>query len=310
MKLSQLRSFLAVAERGSVQGAARQMGVTQPAVTRSIRDLEQELGALLFERSGTGMNLTEIGHAVLRRAGGVQAEVSRIQDEVAQLTGRSAGTVAVGLSFVAHAGLLPKVIDAFRRRVPNVQLEIKESLFAQVEPDIYNGAVDFYVGPMPPQNAFQGKLLVEPLFNNQRQIFCRRGHVLANAGSLADLKDASWVLASGASDTQNELVFLFQHYGLSPPHIAVRAQTIASMMFIAGSSDLLTALPRQLQQLLSMKSTLVRIPVAEQLLSTTICIVRRASAPLTPAAETLSDLFRRAAIAHAASLPNTPSLTL
>jgi LysR family transcriptional regulator of abg operon len=70
MKLSQLKNFLAVAERGSVQGSARQSGVTQPAVTRSVHDLERALGATFFQLSGTGMTLTSIGNAVLRRAEG------------------------------------------------------------------------------------------------------------------------------------------------------------------------------------------------------------------------------------------------
>jgi DNA-binding transcriptional LysR family regulator len=125
MKLSHIRNFIAVAECGGAQAAARQLGITQPSITRSIHDLEQELGASLFERSGSGMALTPVGQAVLRRAEGVQAELARIQDEVAQLAGRVSGTVSIGLSFVAHAGLLPKVIGGFRRKAPEVRLEIK-----------------------------------------------------------------------------------------------------------------------------------------------------------------------------------------
>ena len=309
MKLSQIRNFIAVAECGSVQAAGRQLGITQPAITRSIRDLEQELGTPLFERSGAGMALTSIGQVVLRRAEGVQAGLDRIQDEVAQLTGRDSGRVSVGLSFVAHAGLLPKVIRAFRRTAPHVRLDIKESLFAAVDSDLQNGVIDFYVGPMPPGESYDRKLAIEPLFENRRQIFCRRGHPLADAKSLTELKGASWVTASAAANSPDELAALFRHYGLSPPHVAVNAQTMLSMMVIAASSDLLTALPQQLKGLLVSNSRLVRIPVCERLLPSTICIVKRIFTPLTPAAEMLSDLFRRAAIAHATSLPDTELLT-
>ncbi len=305
MKLSQIRSFVAVAERGSVQGAARQMGITQPAVTRSIRDLEHELGAALFERSGTGMTLTAIGEAVLRRAGGIEAEIGRIHDEVAQLTGRHAGTVTAALSFVAHAGLLPKVVARFRRATPDVRLDIREALFTGIEADLGNGAIDFYVGPMPPHEAFPGRLAIEPLFENRRHIFCRRHHPLANATSLADLAGASWVTVPALPAPHDELAIQFARHGLSPPHVAVRAQTMLSMMFLAGSSDLLAALPQQFGQLIGVRNSLVRVPVGETLSSSTICIVKRAGIPLTPAAERLSDLFRRAAIAHAASLPDT-----
>ena len=309
MKLTHIRNFLAVAECGSVQAAARELGITQPAVTRSIRDMEQELGAPLFERSVSGMKVTPVGQAVRRRASGVQAEIGRIHDEVAQLTGRGSGTVSVGLSFVAHAGLLPKVIGPFRRTAPNVRLEIKESLYDAMKSDLDSGVIDFYVGPMRPGEPHEGKLWIEPLFENRRQIYCRRNHALANAKSLADLNGASWVTASATRNSQRELSALFSHYGLPPPHVAVNAQTMLSMMFIAGSSDLLTALPQQLQKMLSLNSNLVRIPVSEKLLPATICIVRRAETPLTPAAEMLSDLFRRTAIAHAATLPDTKSLT-
>ena len=308
MKFSQIRSFVAVAERGSVQGAARQMGITQPAVTRSIRDLEHELGAPLFERSGTGMSLTDIGHAVLRRAAGIHADIGRLQAEVVQLSGRQAGTVIVGLSFVAHAGLLPRVIEKFRQQAADVQLEIRESLFTAIEPQLSTGTIDFYVGPVPPGDSFQGRIATEPLFENRRQIFCRRNHPLANATSLAELTGASWVTVPALPFPHDELAIQFGRHGLPPPHVAVRAQTMLSMMFLAGSSDLLAALPLQFQQLLGVRNSLVRIPVTEQLSTSTICIARRASVPLTPAAELLSDLFRRAAIAHAASLPDTVAL--
>ena len=309
MKLSHIRNFLAVAECGGVQAAARQLGVTQPAVTRSIRDLEHELGAPLFERSGNGMKVTPIGQAVLRRASGVWAEIGRIHDEVAQLSARGSGTVSVGLSFVAHAGLLPKVIGAFRRTASNVRLEIKESLFDAMMSDLDNGVIDFYVGPMLPGGPHEGRLLIEPLFENRRQIYCRRHHALAKARSLADLSGASWVTASATRNSERELAALFNHYGLPPPHVAVNVQTMLSMMFVAESSDLLTALPQQIQEFLGWDSNLVQIDVSEKLLSASICMVRRAATPLTPAAEMLSDLFRRAAIAHAATLPDTSSLT-
>ena len=68
MKLNQLRDIVAVAERGSLRAAARHLAVAQPALTRSVRDLERELGAPLFERRARGMSLTAMGVAFVRRA--------------------------------------------------------------------------------------------------------------------------------------------------------------------------------------------------------------------------------------------------
>ena len=68
MKLNSLRDFLAVAERGSLRAAARQLGVAQPAITRNIQELEKELGVVLFERQARGVTLSPMGEVFLRRA--------------------------------------------------------------------------------------------------------------------------------------------------------------------------------------------------------------------------------------------------
>lgn len=85
MKLSHLWNVLAVAELGSLRAAGRKMGVAQPAITRSIRELEHDLGATLFERHAKGVRLTEIGRAFIARAEAVQSELRRARDEIEQL---------------------------------------------------------------------------------------------------------------------------------------------------------------------------------------------------------------------------------
>ena len=87
MTLNQIRNVVAVAERGSQRRAARHLGVTQPAVIRSIRELEHELGVTLFERKATGMTLSLLGTAFVRRATRIQNEVERIGGAMEQLKG-------------------------------------------------------------------------------------------------------------------------------------------------------------------------------------------------------------------------------
>ena len=124
MTLNQIRNVVAIAERGSLRSAARALGVTQPAVTRSIRELEHELGVTLFERKATGMALTSLGDAFVRRATGIQHEVERVRSEMDQLKGNRTGTVSVGLSTASHVALLSRVIGPFERRYSEVKLRI------------------------------------------------------------------------------------------------------------------------------------------------------------------------------------------
>lgn len=295
MKLTQLRHLTTVAELGGLRRAARHLGLAQPAITRSIRDLEQELGATLFERSAGGMRLTPIGEAFVRRSVAVQMELDRARDEVQQLKGVSTGVVSIGLSTAPHVSMLPKVLEPFRRRYPDVTLRIAEGLFPTLEPAIRDGSVDFYVGPLS-EDRLAGEFMVEKLFENQRIVLCRRGHPLAGATSLAELADARWVATSVTANSEAELFPLFQGLGLTNPVIAVQAQSALSMITVAASSDILAMLPRQWLSFARAGRMLVRIPVREELAAPAICVVSRAGMPLTPVAEHLSDLFRRSAL--------------
>ncbi len=148
MKLNHIRDVIAVAERGSLRSAARHLGIAQPAITRSIRELEHELGAALFVRHVNGVALTPIGEAFLRRATAIQLELERTKDEIQQLKGVKTGTVAVGLSTAAHIALLPRVLKPFGKSFPDVQLRIVEELFPAMEAELGDGSIDFYVGPL------------------------------------------------------------------------------------------------------------------------------------------------------------------
>src|SRR5712671_2606333 len=110
MKFSQMRDVVAISERGSLRAAARHLQLAQPALTRSVQELERELGVPLF----------------VRRATAVLSEVRRARDEVEQLHGGTRGRVVAGLSLAAHIALLPKALKPFRARYPQVQLHLIE----------------------------------------------------------------------------------------------------------------------------------------------------------------------------------------
>ncbi len=295
MKLVQLNHLIAIAELGGLRRAARHLGIAQPAITRSIRDLEHELGATLFERTATGMMLTPIGEAFVRRSTAVRLELDRARDEVQQLKGISTGTVSIGLSTAPHVSMLPMVIGPFRRRYPNVLLRITEGLFPAMEADIRSGALDFYVGPLSEDN-LPAEYSSEKLFENRRVVLGRRGHPLARATSLAELVDAHWVSTSVTMDSGAELSPLFQRHGLPEPVIAIHVQSALSMITVTAASDILAMLPQQWLRFVRTSRLLAHIKVEEELAAPTICLVSRSRFPLTPIAQHLGDLFRRSAL--------------
>lgn len=294
MKLAQLRHFVAVAELGGLRRAARHLAIAQPAITRSIRDLEHELGATLFQRSALGMTLTPIGEAFARRSAAIQLELERARDEVQQLKGVSAGSVSIGLSTAPHVSMLPKVLTPFRRHFPDVRLRIAEGLFPALASDVLDGSIDFYIGPLSEEHV-SGEFVVEKLFDNERVILGRRGHPLAQASRLSDLTGAQWVGTSVTLSSEAELNPLFEEEGLPPPAIAVEAHSALSMIVVAASSDLLAMLPRQWLAFAATSRLLTHIEIDRPIKAPAICVVYRSRLPLTPIAERLCDLFRRAA---------------
>lgn len=303
MKLTHLRDLVAVADRGGLRRAARHLGLAQPALSRSIRELEHELEASLFERSTTGMVLTPIGEAFGRRCAAIQLELQRAMDEVKQLRGVAAGTVSIGLSTAPHVALLPHVIAPFHRRYADVLLKISEGLFPAMEAGIRNGAVDFYVGPLS-EDRLAGEFTSEKLFDNERVVMARPGHPLADARSLSDLADARWVATSVTTSSKAELDPVFELYDLPLPKISVQAHSALTMISVAASSDLLAMLPQQWLGFAQSTGLLQHVAIRERLAAPAICLVTRSTLPLTPAAEHLSDLLRKAVINHV--VPRSP----
>jgi len=293
VKLNQIRNIIAVAERGSLRSAARHLGVAQPAITKSIRELEGELGATLLERHSKGIVLTPMGAIFLQRAKVIQNEVQRASDEISQLKGEVHGKVTIGLSTASHIALLPNALVDFRQRYSETKMEIIESLFSSAEAALKNGTLDCYIGPLS-EESLTGELLAEKLFDNNRAIFCRKDHPLAAALSLAELTSADWIATSITVNPAEELGPIFARYNLPEPTIALQAHSALTMIAAAAYSDLLTMLPIQWTEFPWSNNLLQRIHIKERLVAPSMYIVRRANLPLTPAAEFFCDMVRRA----------------
>lgn len=293
MRLNQFHEVVAIAERGSIRAAARHLKVAQPALTRSLAELERELGAPLFERRARGVVATPLGQAFLGRATSILHEVRRTREEVDQLRGAGTGTVTAGLSIAAHLALLPSSLRAFRARYPAVQLHLIEGFYPTLEGGLRDGSVDFYVGPEAGGQPVP-ELTKEVLFSNRRVVLCRAEHPLAGATSLGDLAVADWATTSITVDAQDEIGILFAQHGLPPPRLAVRCQSALTLITCLAHSDLLAMVPVQWSEFALTRDVLKTIDIAEELAAPAIVVVQRANLPLTPAATFLLDLMRRA----------------
>lgn len=294
MKLHHLRNVVAVVERGSIGAGAKHLGLAQPAVSRSIKELEQELGIVLFERGKFGMTLTRAGEVFVRRAKGIQAEFARTLEEMEHLKGEDRGTITLGCSSAALLAFVPAVVTRFQVRYPHVRIKLIEGSLPMLEAEIRDGLIDLYYGPVA-TGFVDPALVIELLFENERMIVGRRGHPLRHATELRDLVGARWITTPMAIDSDSEVHGVFAAAGLPRPQIVVQASSAMHLAVMIATSDLLAPVPMQWQELIRATGLMERIPVTGAGNAPRICAVRRAKVPLTPAATFLNDLATRAA---------------
>lgn len=295
MRLTQIRDFLAVIDSGSIRAAARGLHISQPALTKSIRQLEEELGAVLVTRSVRGAQPTEFGRAFLARARAVNTDLRRAREEIAQLLGSREGNLAVGSAPGPALGLLPAALVRLRARWSQASLRIVDISPPEVLPALREGAVDLALSVrMGPLTQVASDCLVEPLYLNQTAIVARRGHALARATSLRQLADAEWV-RTGSPGNTSALPDLFRNAGLPPPRYRVDCSSFLVVPELVACSDLLAVVPLQIVAREGRVGRLVRIPVREPLPAREISLFRRSDVPLTPIARECADILRKAA---------------
>jgi LysR family transcriptional regulator, regulator of abg operon len=294
MKLAQLRYVAAIADQGSLRAAARHLGVAQPAFSRSIAELERELGAALFERRARGMIATPLGQAFVRRANAILNDVRRACDEVEQLKGNALGEITIGLSIAAHLLLLPGSLRTFRDRHPKVRLHVIEGFYPTLLPGLQDGSVDFYIGPDPGLR-LPATLKKETLFSAGRAVLCRVKHPLANAKSLKELHDAEWITTSITPKAESEIGDVFKRHHLPEPKLVLQSQSALTLLTCLTNSDLLAMAPAQWVDSPIAAQLLRTIPVKEKLSEVAIIVVTRRDAPLAPAAGYWLDLMKRTA---------------
>lgn len=292
LKLDQLQQLVAIVEHGSLRAAARRLGLPQPALTRSVRSLERELGCELFTRAAQGMTLTPQGRQFHDRASAIVHELRRARDELAQGRGDERGEVVLALSIMPHVGMLPRALPAFRRRYPQVRLQLIEGLFPDVEERLRTGHIDFYLGAAPREAPAPG-LRLQRLFGNVRTVVGRQGHPLARVRSLKALAGADWATTAIDHKAEQDLAQLFATHGLPAPRVQLHARTAMSLIVALVSTDLLAMVPVQWQNFAATQAALQPIRVRERLPAPDVVLVRRQGLPLTPAAEHLCDLLLR-----------------
>ncbi|MGG7564551.1 LysR substrate-binding domain-containing protein [Rhodovulum sp. DZ06] len=204
IRMRHLRCFLAIARVGSVTGAAEALGTVQPAVSRTLRELEQELGAPLFDRAGGRMTLTDAGRMLHAHAG---AGLGLVDRGIEALRGRNtAERVSVfALPNVVRV-VMPGAVARFRALAPDADLLIETVSSGLMVDRLAQGKVDFGFGRLNRVERMQG-MAFEHLYDEPLVFFARVGHPLAGRQGVtaAEIDDYDTVLPTQGTIIREEL---------------------------------------------------------------------------------------------------------
>jgi LysR family transcriptional regulator, regulator of abg operon len=251
MKLQQLQAFVSAAHHKSLRAAARELGVTQPAITHTIRELETALSAELLTRSVRGVELTACGYALLPRAEQLLADMRRTVEAVEQVKGEMSGRVAVGTLPSIALTALPHAVTEFRRTMPLVNLQLEEVTVPEALARLRNGTLD--IAAMHHIPALDRDFTQVPLLSTEFVAAMRVGHPLAHVRHLADLLDAEWITSVGTNQfPYSVMMSMFNAHNLPLPKRLLRApMSFAVTLGLVARSDVIGCFARPLASMVA-----------------------------------------------------------
>ncbi len=249
LKFHQLQVFDRVLETGSLVRAANETGLTQPAVSKIVHELEACFEGPLFVRSNRGMQPTELGELLGHRVKSLMAELRYLTDEVNAFSAGTSGHVIVGTLISAAADLLPRTIAMLKERTPGVLVTVREATTAQLFPALASGDLDIVVGRLPERslpvaNAFA--LTHEILFNESLSVIGGKRHWshAPERVPLAQLREGAWILPVPESPSRLAAERLFHDAGLPLPDDVVESLSVLTNIGLMLETPRVALMPR------------------------------------------------------------------
>lgn len=292
-----LRYFLAVCEEGNITAAARKLEMAQPALSRVIRELEQEAGLPLLVREAGGVYLTQAGEIYARAAWRTLEAYQEGQREIHDIRDSHTGQVRLGLSRISSEVLLPVILEKFRQQYPQVELQLTETWIRELNPLLHQGKLDLVLTyeNTDPELEYQ-PLLTDPIYLEAPPFFYEKQEkwVYGSANVLKDmalLEHAPFILLKPGRGMRFQADILFREAGIQPRVILeTDSVTLSHRLVLANQGFAL--IPRLALQILRKKNRAVFYQLPAFPLRRTLYLAHRKGMYQTRAMEALAGLIR------------------
>lgn len=299
MKTNQFVALVAVAETGSIRSAARSVGLTQAAITRTLRELEQQQGVELLERAHTGVRFTEAGKSLLHHARLILGEIERAQADLSLIRNGQSERLRMAISPFINFTFLPQCLSLYQDKYPHVFLEVFEGLHGISLPQLRDGYLDLAViqaGNFIAENEFS----IEPMFSYQAHVVGRKGHPLIDSSSIDELNAMRWLANYPPSRHGSFISDLNREFRLSPPPSHVVSMHSAGILLpVLLQSDALTVLPNLLLKSPNFASEVQPLSAFKGSRSRIAGVVARRGSVRSKAANDFVDILKQVIKQHA-----------
>lgn len=277
IKLRHLQCALAVAEHGGLQNAAERLAISQPAVSKTLKELEDILGVRLFERGRRGAVPTAEGERFLRHAGMSVSALKSGLDGIAAKA-RGAESLAVGVLPTVAPAIMPRVALALRRKAPAALLKVVTAANAELLTALKQRQVELVLGRLSDPEHMAG-VTFEHLYSDPLVLAVRNGHpILEGKGEIAfeKLKSYPAILATKGTIIRHSAESLLRAHGEAVPNDCIETLSISFARSVVLQSDAVWFVPLGAVEPDIASGVLVRLPVSTAGTEEPIGIMRRA----------------------------------
>ncbi len=241
-----LEQLAAIVEHGTLHEAAKQLGTSQPALSRMIGNLEIRVGVQLFERSSRPLQPTEIGQKLAHHGRAIRAIRERAFEDVQLGMRGMSGELKIGAPPFLCERLVGDAISSFVGQRPRIEVKLISDYFPQLERKALLNQIDVVICPLKLLSASREELAVEPLFWDEHVVVGRQQHPLSKLPRVTakDLEAATWISHSEHSMLHIDMATALASYGVANLSIAFQSESAAAILEMLRTTDFLTVLPR------------------------------------------------------------------
>jgi DNA-binding transcriptional LysR family regulator len=297
LKMRQILLLVALDEHRNIHKAAAHVGMTQPAATRLLGDLERLLGVRLFERNARGVLPNAYGESLIRHSRMMLATLDHARDDINAISSGTTGRTSIGALLVAAPTLVPRGIVRFKQRHPNHTVLVREGSTSTLVPALWRGELDLVVGRAAGDVASEG-LKLEALYDEPMCVVARVGHPLSKRRTLklAALAQEQWIVPTPDSVYRRRLDDAFRQAGVEPPRRIVESLSILTNRMLVQETDMLAVMPGRVAAHYVDLGEIRILPVKPPALSGPVGVITLLGRPLTPAAMDLVQALREATL--------------